>query len=75
MADFDPPEMGNEDEQWLSLCERAAVNGGTRVCLCSHLAIEHVNGKCRRPLCGCDIFRPRNTASRTGKIPAAGRAA
>jgi hypothetical protein len=69
-----PDEPGSEEAEWESLCDRAAVNAGTRICLCSHLEIEHFGGGCTRKLCGCFVFRPRNTASRTAKIPAAGKA-
>ena len=71
----DPPEMGNEDEVWLSLCDRAAVNSGIRICRCSHLEIRHVGGMCLHRACGCFVFRPRNTASPARETPAAGRSA
>ena len=80
MSDLYPSEMGNEDWAWLALLERAAVSSGTRVCLCSHLEIEHRGGECARPLCGCGKFRPAaNTSSMASREPefslAAGRGA
>jgi hypothetical protein len=57
MSDFDPPELGNEDEGFLSLLDRAAANTGS-VCLCSHPEWDHPGGECIRALCGCTVFRP-----------------
>ena len=77
MPDLDPPELGNEDEEWLALLEFAAAGGGTRACLCSHSAGDHWgSGECMHRACGCSVFRPgvntSSTASRTGDFPAAG---
>ena len=72
----DPPEMGNEDDEFTALLEFAAAGGGTRPCLCSHPGGDHLYGwKCKHRACGCDVIRPRNTASRTASFPAAGRGA
>jgi hypothetical protein len=78
MPDYGPPELGNEDEEFLALLDCSAGLAGTVVCRCSHLEVEHPGGECIRPLCGCTVFRPdvsygRNTASRARKSPAAGR--
>lgn len=57
--DLDPPELGNEDEVFLSLLDRAAG----RSCLCSHPELDHwetTGGgtSCMHRACGCQRFRP-----------------
>jgi len=56
-----PEDAGNEDDEFLSLLERAAFNTSMTACKCSHPEMDHVDDTCVRRACGCIEFRPRQS--------------